>query len=323
MEKGILLISLDYEKMWGVHDCQTKFSYGKNILGVDDAIDSMINSFKRFNVNVTFAVVGFMFHKNKNEILTNNPTLLPSYDNFLLSPYDIINTEVGQNENEDPYFYGLSSIKKILSLNNHEICTHTYSHYYCLEKGQTINQFESDLLKAIEIAKNYGLVYKSIIFPRNQCNSEYIEICKKHGILSFRGNEKSLIYRHENLFCKIIRLIDSYINLTGYNCYSIDHIQQKIPFNFPSSRFLRPFSNNFSFLEKLKYQRIKKAMTFAAKNNLVYHLWWHPHNFGINLEQNIKMLNEILSHYKFLNYKYGFESKTMSELSLELINKKK
>jgi hypothetical protein len=59
-------------------------------------------------------------------------------------------------------------------------------------------------------------------------------------------------------------------------------------------------------------------MTYAAKNNLVYHLWWHPHNFGVNLDQNIIMLNKILLHYKNLNKKYNFESITMSDLSNKL-----
>jgi hypothetical protein len=120
---------------------------------------------------------------------------------------------------------------------------------------------------------------------------------------------------------KILRFIDSYINLTGYNCYNIVDLQKSTPINFPSSRFLRPYSRKLSFFENLKYLRIKKAMTFAAKNNLIFHLWWHPHNFGKNLEQNINMLNKILMHYKYLNNKYGYESVTMSELSKEIIDK--
>jgi hypothetical protein len=61
-------------------------------------------------------------------------------------------------------------------------------------------------------------------------------------------------------------------------------------------------------------------MTYAAQNNLVYHLWWHPHNFGVNLEQNISMLNEILAHYKYLSHMYNFESVTMNDLTNKIKN---
>jgi hypothetical protein len=56
-------------------------------------------------------------------------------------------------------------------------------------------------------------------------------------------------------------------------------------------------------------------MSYAAKRNLVYHLWWHPHNFGKNLDSNLNMLTEILNHYTYLNKKYNFTSLNMKGLS--------
>lgn len=323
MKKGYFIVSLDYELMWGVRDSQTKDSYGQNILGVKPAINEMLMSFKRYNINATFAIVGLLFHKTKDEILNNIPNVVPNYKNKKLSPYLSMNNEIGNNEEEDPYYFGSSSIDKIRQHSNHEIATHTYCHYYCMEEGQNKEHFEQDLNKAFEVAHGKETTFKSIIFPRNQTNIEYLEICRKYGIDCYRGNEKGFIYRsrgynQETKFIRIIRLLDSYINLTGFHCYDTDKIKKSYPFNIPSSRFLRPFSSKLFFLEKLKLMRIKNAMTYAAKNNLVYHLWWHPHNFGVNLEQNIAMLNYILDHYKNLNVKYNFESITMSNLSNEL-----
>ena len=56
-------------------------------------------------------------------------------------------------------------------------------------------------------------------------------------------------------------------------------------------------------------------MTHAAKNNLVFHLWWHPHNFGINLEKNMSFLLKIIRHYKKLENEYGMISLNMGEIS--------
>ena len=52
-------------------------------------------------------------------------------------------------------------------------------------------------------------------------------------------------------------------------------------------------------------------MNFAAKNDQNYHLWWHPHNFGADLDKNLEILERILSHYKWLNTEFGFESRNM------------
>ena len=93
----------------------------------------------------------------------------------------------------------------------------------------------------------------------------------------------------------------------------------KFPVNIPSSRFLRPYYSKLQFLDWLRLRRIKKSMTHAAKNNLMYHLWWHPHNFGINQLENFSFLEEILVHYRYLNEKYSFTSCTMTELAKEII----
>ena len=57
-------------------------------------------------------------------------------------------------------------------------------------------------------------------------------------------------------------------------------------------------------------------MTYAAKNKEIYHLWWHPHNFGYNTTENLQYLNEIIIHYKSLETKYDFLSKSMNEISI-------
>ena len=61
-------------------------------------------------------------------------------------------------------------------------------------------------------------------------------------------------------------------------------------------------------------------MNFAAKKGLVYHLWWHPHNFGSNIESNISFLEKILVHYRKLKTEFNFESVNMGRLSKELKN---
>ena len=60
-------------------------------------------------------------------------------------------------------------------------------------------------------------------------------------------------------------------------------------------------------------------MNFAAKKGLVYHLWWHPHNFGINQSENFAFLEKLLRHYKKLNNEIDFESKNMQQLADQIM----
>ena len=63
---------------------------------------------------------------------------------------------------------------------------------------------------------------------------------------------------------------------------------------------------------------IKSFALPTAKNDEIYHLWWHPHNFGSYQENNFNFLKKILQHYQMLNSKYGFSSATMKGIASEV-----
>jgi peptidoglycan/xylan/chitin deacetylase (PgdA/CDA1 family) len=323
MEKGYFVISLDFEIYWGVRDVVTLNQYKANLLGVRKAIPAMLALFDKYNINATFATVGFLFFNDKEELLKGLPGKKPAYQNANLSPYGGHFNLVGENEEVDPMHFAPSLIKEIQQ-HGQEIGCHTFSHYYCLEKGQTVETFTEDLRAAKKIAEQQNISLKSLVFPRNQFNNEYLQACRNEGFTSYRGNENSWVYKphpqkSENFLWRMIRITDAYINLTGHHCFAADK-NKELPINIPSSRFLRPYSKKLSMLDALRLRRITNSMTHAAKNNLSYHLWWHPHNFGINLKENIAFLEKIMIHYTKLSEKYKFTSVSMTQLADLLIN---
>jgi len=322
MAMGKFVISLDFELMWGVRDKHNKTTYGNNILGVHDVIPKLLKIFKKYEIRATFSIVGFLFFENKQELLENIPKLIPTYKDPNISPYTGHFDIVEGNYLSDLYHFAPNLIKEIQKYPEQEIGTHTFSHYYCLEPGQTIETFKEDIRKAIVVAQKYNIVISSLVFPRNQYNEKYLEVCLELGLSCYRGNEHSWIYKAKNgksesLFRRAFRLLDAYVNISGHNCYSDQFFKDKMPIDIPSSRFLRPFSKKVKFLDGLRLYRIKSGMTYAAKNDLTYHLWWHPHNFGINQKENFAFLEKILAHYKALNKKYNFLSITMSNVALK------
>lgn len=318
MKNGSFLISLDYELMWGMFDVVTKEGYGKtNVQNVPEAIDRMIELFQKYEVRVTFATVGMIMYKNKGELVKDLPIVRPTYNIKTCSAYNGTISEI--KKEEELLFFQPNVIEKLKTVGEIEIGTHTYCHYYCWEKGQTIEQFDADIQKAVEVARRNGIELKSIIFPRNQVSPEHLKICAKHGMTSYRGNAlkyfnepKSLYEDFKNRIC---RLLDTYVNIGGMSGVSYGEIDTKeIPINLRASRMLRPYSSRLSWLEGMRLKRMKAEMLDAAKNVKMYHIWWHPHNFGSNMEQNLSFLENILKYYKELNTKYNFSSYTMEEM---------
>ncbi len=323
---GSLIISLDFELYWGVRDQKPLESYRDNLLGVRQVIPALLDLFRDFGIHATWATVGFLFFDSRDELLANLPDRMPEYVDKSLFPGQYLQ-QIGMNERDDPFHYGASLVRLISSYPHQEVGSHTFSHYYCLEPGQNAAMFQSDLSAAIKVARKYNLKIESLVFPRNQVNVEYLPVCGEMGIKAFRGSESSWLYaprsqRNESIFRRGLRLVDAYVNISGHNCYGAECFSRQIPFNLPSSRFLRPASRPLRFLEPLRLRRIKSDLTYAAHRGLTYHLWWHPHNFGKEPKRNLKFLGKILSHFSGLREQYGMESLNMGEVAVRLAEAK-
>lgn len=313
MSKGIFTISLDFELFWGVRDHRTLENYGENIRNVYHVVPRLLELFSKYNVHCTWATVGFLFFNEKKEMMSYLPVQRPTYEKKDYDPYPYLE----QNELEKIYHFAPALIEQIRRTPGQEIGTHTFSHFYTLEKNTTIGQFQSDLRAAIAIAKEKGIEIKSIVFPRNQYSDEHIKACLEEGIKIYRGNALSGVYKptsreNEKLFRKGTRFADAYINITGHHCHAIPAVSEII--NLPASRFLRPYDPKFKMFDKLKLRRIKQGIKFAAKHGLIYQLWWHPHNFGKYMNENFKFLEQVLEYYHQLNREGKIESQNMLEI---------
>lgn len=318
--KSIFTISLDFELYWGVRDIISIANYSDSLLKVRNAVPAMLELFEKYEIHATWATVGLMFFESKREMLAGLPAQKPNYANKPLSPYFDFD-EVGDNEEKDPYHFAPSLIRKILETPHQELATHTFSHYYCLEQGQSIDEFRDDLKAAVQVAEKYQSRVESIIFPRNQYSAKYLRICREMGIMAFRGNESAWFYESSNRHVsrqtirRMLRLADAYINISGSNTYSLPRLQEDSPINLSSSRYLRSYSNGLFFLEPLRLNRITSSMAKAASDGSIFHLWWHPEGFCENLKENLIFLEKILIKYKKLASEYGMSSMTMGEIA--------
>lgn len=316
MAHGKFIISLDFELHWGAAekwDLNQKRDYFE---ATRQSIPKVLALFEEYGIHATWATVGFLFAKDKTQLLEFCPKERPTYDNKILSYYHLIDRgEVGENENEDPHHYATSLIEKIVQMPNQELGTHTFAHYYCNEPGQTAAQFSADLQAAQAIAKaNFNTELRSLVFPRNQFNPEYLAVAKANGIQTVRTNPEVWFWNNPNRLSAIARAFDTLLPISGTLTFDEKNIVKDGMVLQPASRFLRPYTEKEKLIQGLKINRIQSEMQYAAQHNRCYHLWWHPHNFGYSTPTNLAMLETILKHFQKLQTEFGFTSASMIEM---------
>ena len=322
---GVLTISLDFELHWGVFDKRNRderLQCYKNTLSV---IHPMLDLFLKYNVHVTWACVGSLFALNFKDWESLKPDIVPLYENINYSPYVWVhNNGIGYKYYEA--HFAPQTVQMIAAYPGQEIGSHTFSHYYCLEKINNKESFTDDLKASIKAFSKFNLQPTTLVFPRNQISKEHLKICKQHGIQAVRTNPEISFWqpiqdKESSLQRKVMRTGDTYFPLTNQKTYyslnTVVHNKDE-PIQLPASRFLRPYSAKYKISNTLSMNRIKQEMQEAAIKNACYHLWWHPENFGYYPNENLERLEEILRLYKKCNQKFGMQSWNMQQCAAYL-----
>jgi peptidoglycan/xylan/chitin deacetylase (PgdA/CDA1 family) len=326
-EPGVFSVSLDFELHWGCFE---------NIRKIDDkaelyfsntkaSIPKMLSLFEKGGIHVTWAIVGMLFCHDTNEWEENKPSILPSFTNKSASAYDWVDT-FGFKSEDDQQHFAPELIELINKTPFQEIGTHTYAHYFCLEPGQTIEQFREDIRIACKLAAKKGLKLRSLVFPRNQYNESYLSVCNEFGITAVRTSPEIWYWAYSDkagsFMKRFFRAGDAYLKFQPIKTqYLKDISTDQLPLKLPSTRLYRAWRPKFSIENKLKLRRILNEMTNAAKKGAYYHIWWHPHNFGYHPDECLIELETIINHFNILKNKYGFRSLNMSEITDLLLKK--
>lgn len=215
-------------------------------------------------------------------------------------------------------FFARPLVEHIMATDGQELATHTYSHFYCKETGVTTRQFAADLDYAQSMAADMGTKVRSIVLPRNQIMQDFLSVLPKAGIEVYRGNTAHWLYRNGSAVIggsagRTVRFADACLPLGGTRTVSAQRNGALI--NLPASAFLYPRSSRHRWLSTLRLHRLKQDMTAAAKTGKVFHLWWHPHNFGLKLDDNLMLLKAVLMHFHHLSDHYGMQSWCMADFA--------
>lgn len=317
--QGIFTVSLDFELHWGVFDKKDRASRTTCYKNTLQLIPELLRLFEKHQVHATWATVGAVFARDKQEWDQLKPNVEPDYSLPKYSAYHWVD-EHGLPENFYFAHFAPQSVQEILQYPGQELGTHTFGHYYCLEKQSRPNAFDADLKAAKKIAQKVNNNPVSLVFPRNQFNDESLRVCYNNGIRVVRSNPDSWFWEpiadgQPQLMRKIFRTGDAYVQLGRRTSYPLSAIKKREnePLQLPASRLLRPWHARYQLANKLSLQRIIGELKTAAKEKECYHLWWHPENFGDYPQENIKNLKLILEEYSKWREKYGMTSWNMGE----------
>ena len=308
------VVSLDFELFWGVCDTQTVAGYGPHVMGARAAIPRLLALFRQHRLKATWATVGMIMCRNYAQWRDSRPRELPGYARTGISPYSM---ESIVRQHAD-LFFARHLVEHILATDGQELATHTYSHFYCKETGVTTRQFAADLDHAQGMAADIGAKVRSIVMPRNQIAPDFLSVLPKAGIEVYRGNQAHWLYRNGNdviggIAGRAVRFADACLPLSGQR--TVEAQRQGALVNLPASAFLYPWSSRRPWLSALRLHRLKREMTDAARTGKVFHLWWHPHNFGLALDDNLMLLEAILGHFHHLSDVYGMQNWCMADFA--------
>jgi hypothetical protein len=307
---------LDFELLWGIFDkvgTRYKPEYFSNTRKV---IPEMLDCFGRQEIKATWATVGMLFAENEEEWKAYSPDYLPSYRDKKFSAYEWAK----QHGIRPEVHFAPDLIRMILATPGQEMGSHTFAHFYTLMRGQSPEQFRQDLQATQKIAwDKFGVSLESLVFPRNHINELYHGICLEEGYRFIRSNPKNWFWQetqHEDFSKKLFRSADCFFGIGEKTFYPDSEITQYEgePLLIPASRILRPFNKGNGLMNRLRLNRIKSEMTAAARSGEIYHLWWHPHNFGNDPKGSMLELQEVIDHFLRLKETYGMESYHMKGL---------
>jgi len=317
---GALVISLDFELHWGLRERGLDAAaVRERVGGARRVVPMLLDLFEEFEVAATWATVGFLFAADREEARRHAPATRPNYLNPELDAY---REPLGEDEVADPLHFAASLVDRIRATPRQEIATHTFSHYYCNEPGQDAAAFAADLGAAVSIAALRGVQLRSIVFPRNQHNPDYDALLTGAGLLAYRGLPASWAWRFRTAresaapVRRAARLLDAYIDVGVGKPQSWATVRQPSGLaNVAATTMLRAITRSRDPLQRLRLQRLVHGMTEAARSRQIFHIWWHPHNFGLLPEENLAFVRELLRHFETLRKRFGMRSLAMVDVA--------
>lgn len=275
MERGHFVISLDTELAWGRLTEENLADFIPLFKKTREVIEQLVGLFEKYNHPVTWAIVG--------RLIESPCTRVDGYCNC----------------HDDETVLDLLNAPEILDIIvkssiDHEVACHSFEHIIFGDENCTEADADRDLSCARQVLQSHGIESTSFVFPRNKIG--HLHLLEQHGFKAYRGEDITWFMNMPNLLQRFFRQLDLILairpevsmpyaasdNLLDIPGHMMFRIRHKGP-----GRHLPP-----SLLAK----RAIKGLQEAASSKKVFHLWFHPFNFGYKTSEHLRALEQVLKH---------------------------
>jgi len=306
IEYPTVVISIDFEMRWGVHDIYALDfdGYRKNLENCRDVVIVTLQLLIERNLRATWATVGALGMDDWDDYYSFAPPP-PAYSDPRLA----VCHEYADMDPEGIFHFAPDLIRNIVNSEGQDLGSHSFSHLYFQEPGITKEDFLLDMAAVEKLwRERFGVIPVSLVFPRNQ--SGFLEELDLTSIKIWRGNESAWFYNnntHSNnsLYPRLLRFSDSLNPFTN----RISRLENKM---VRASMFIR-----FSLPEplwRLQLIKLKNELNSLSAGD-VSHIWWHPHNLGFDLKTGVFRLTQVLDLIAEKCSSKNIVSKNMQDIS--------
>ncbi|MBN7800198.1 polysaccharide deacetylase family protein [Algoriphagus aestuariicola] len=283
-----------------------------------NTIPRILSTFAKNGIHATWATVGSLMAESREEWEEYCPGQIPEFKN---KKYSGVHWYRSSGQQDRTGLFAPHLVSEILDSPNQELGSHTFTHYYTAVAGADVDSFAHELLSSKRIAKDkFGVDLKSLVFPRNQYSPRYLTTAYDAGFEVARINPVDWFWKAsatDSFLKRIFRTGDTLIPIGHKTSFGPTQAREGEIVEIPASRLLRPYREHSVFNEQ-RIARIKTEIDHACAHGEVYHLWWHPHNFGHLPEENIKVLGNLLNFVRNKIESGRLVSQTMYEFANSL-----
>jgi len=316
VQKGVFIVSVDTELAWGCTSLRDLATCIPRLKQTRSAISVILRMCERYQMAFTWAVVGGLLldPDNKGIGLDSIPLHNPQTRTCCTNHHDI--------SSDGAYmWYGRDIVDAIRNCRvTQEIGCHSFSHISYDEGNCSIAAAASDLEHCHTAFQALGLTCKAFVYPFNRVG--HLALLPHHGFICYRGPELHTHVRPHFLTpllkaCRLLcRLFAGPPALRPTLKYKeLVNIQASMLFRVPE------ISNPKLWRTILDFQvtSAKQGLSNATRTGKVFHLWFHPFQFGHRTREMLGALDEVLSSASRLRSDNKLEILTMGQMAQRII----
>lgn len=284
-ERGVVMLSLDTEQIWGYLDLLDERRFRRRYPCAVEAHAKLLACLTKASVSATWFLVGGMALRGSQG---------PRDSRMAGLPVTWTNRIASGTEATDPLWYGNSFVEDLRKARPfQEIGLHGgLTHLIWTDPHTTREVAEWELTEGVKTLRDAQVRPLSFSYPREQ--EGYYELLPAHGIRCYRGRTVARSFQlGPTLIGALARLRDEMRCSTPAPVWP----HETLPglWNIPASLFLYPISRSRTRIVGLRsrIERFSRGLEAATRYRGIFHFCLHPENLTQS-PQGFAMFEDIL-----------------------------